>query len=79
MDEVLVPKSEYNNASRELITVKAVETTEFSSTVQDTLASRKLVSKGAIVRKEQCATLKAQFPSEKGSGKWFLNLKRHHS
>ena len=75
MDEAPVPKSEYNNASTELITEKAVETTEPCSTEWDNLALRKLVSKEAIVVKNQCAARKPQLPPEGESGKLLLNLK----
>ena len=70
-----MPKSEYNNASTELITEKAVETPEPCSTEWDNLALRKLVSKEAIVVKNQCAARKAQLPPEGESGKLLLNLK----
>ena len=74
MDEAPVPKSEYNNASTELITEKAVETTEPCCTEWDNLALRKLVSKEAIVVKNQCAARNAQLPPVGESEKLLLNL-----
>ena len=71
LDDVLVPKSEYNNVSKDLITERAVENTEPEWGQSCTEEAR--VTSRVRVQKKQYATLKTQFPSEKESGKFVLS------